>query len=290
MLYELLTGQHPFHDYTSVERLYKHINEPLPEITIIDLHIRDAVNAVIQKATAKDPSQRYEDVLSLAAEFRQAVNAPEDFAMRLTQREHEVLQAIVDGLSNKEIANELFISVATVKTYITQIYRKLGVRSRVQAILRTRELNVLTTGFVHDMPEMISVSKLPEPENPYKGLQAFQAADHRDFFGREDLVQKLIDKMNDDSDTSRFLAVVGPSGSGKSSLVKAGLIPAIWNGRLPGSDRWFTVEMLPGEHPIEELEVALMRVAAKPVSGLNEQLWRDNRGLLRSSAGLQHIP
>jgi energy-coupling factor transporter ATP-binding protein EcfA2 len=80
---------------------------------------------------------------------------------------------------------------------------------------------------------------------------------------------------------ARFLAVVGPSGSGKSSLVKAGLIPALWRGAVPGSDRWFVVEMLPGAHPLDELEVALTRVAVTPSTNLHEQLARDERGLLR---------
>ena len=54
----------------------------------------------------------------------------------------------------------------------------------------------------------------------------------------------------------RFLAVVGPSGSGKSACVKAGLVPALRKGALPGSDEWFITEMVPGAHPLEELELA----------------------------------
>jgi energy-coupling factor transporter ATP-binding protein EcfA2 len=80
---------------------------------------------------------------------------------------------------------------------------------------------------------------------------------------------------------SRFLAVVGPSGSGKSSLVKAGLIPALWRGELPGSERWFIVEMLPGARPLDELEVALIRVATNRTDYLKEQLQRDKHGLQR---------
>ncbi|MBN8640140.1 MAG: WD40 repeat domain-containing protein, partial [Anaerolineae bacterium] len=78
---------------------------------------------------------------------------------------------------------------------------------------------------------------------------------------------------------------MGPSGSGKSSLVKAGVIPALWRGDLPGSERWFVVEMLPGTHPLDELEVALTRVASNQAGNLNEQLKRDSRGLVRT-AGL----
>jgi ABC-type protease/lipase transport system fused ATPase/permease subunit len=46
-------------------------------------------------------------------------------------------------------------------------------------------------------------------------------------------------RVPDEPATGRFLAIVGPSGSGKSSVVKAGLIPALRSGALPGSDKWF---------------------------------------------------
>ena len=48
--------------------------------------------------------------------------------------------------------------------------------------------------------------------------------------------------------------MVGPSGSGKSSLVKAGLIPALWRGGLPDSEKWFIVDMVPGTDAMDELE------------------------------------
>ena len=283
MLYEILVGKHPFHESSAVERLYKHINEPLPELTILDLNIRGAVNEVIQKATQKNPENRYHNVMEFAADFRKAINATDHIATQLTQREYDVLVRIVDGLSNKQIADEMFIAVSTVKTYINQLYRKLGVRSRVQATLRAHELDLLSSGIPQTIPVVASDSYLPEPENPYKGLRAFEAADHLDFFGREKLIEKLLDKMREESAIARFLAVIGPSGSGKSSVVKAGLIPAIWNGRLSGSDRWFTIDMLPDAHPMEELEVALTRISANPISNLDEHLWRDNRGLLRAT-------
>ena len=89
--------------------------------------------------------------------------------------------------------------------------------------------------------------------------------------------------MGETADASRFMAVIGPSGSGKSSLVKAGLIPALWRGDLPGSERWFVVEVLPGARPLDELEVALTRVAAIPAVNLREHLTRDGYGLLRAT-------
>src|SRR5207249_854174 len=81
---------------------------------------------------------------------------------------------------------------------------------------------------------------------------------------------------------SRFLAVVGPSGSGKSSLINSGLIPALRQGAVSGSERWFIAEMLPGTHPLEELEAALLRAAVNPQTTLLGQLGEDDRGLVRA--------
>jgi WD40 repeat protein len=75
--------------------------------------------------------------------------------------------------------------------------------------------------------------------------------------------------------------VVGPSGSGKSSVVRAGLVPAIRRGGLPGSQNWFVIEMFPSAHPIEELALALMRVAVEPPNNLVGPLSLDRHGLLR---------
>jgi WD40 repeat protein/DNA-binding SARP family transcriptional activator len=119
--------------------------------------------------------------------------------------------------------------------------------------------------------------------NPYKGLSAFEEADAADFFGREALAERLVGRLGEAGEFARFLAVVGPSGSGKSSLVKAGLLPALRGGALPGSDKWYIVELLPGSHPFEELEINLLRVATNPALSLAEHLRRDRRGLARAA-------
>ncbi len=69
---------------------------------------------------------------------------------------------------------------------------------------------------------------------PYKGLARFDEQDAPYFFGRERLVGQLVTRCI----ATPLLAVVGPSGSGKSSVVRAGLVPALRSGVLPGSDRW----------------------------------------------------
>jgi len=103
-----------------------------------------------------------------------------------------------------------------------------------------------------------------EPRNPYKGLRAFRYEDAHDFFGRERLVDALVDVLEqhlagaEQQAAARFLAVVGPSGSGKSSVVLAGLLPRLHLDELPGSSRWvYLPPMAPGKHPLEALAATL---------------------------------
>ncbi|MFC5828266.1 BTAD domain-containing putative transcriptional regulator [Nonomuraea insulae] len=93
--------------------------------------------------------------------------------------------------------------------------------------------------------------------NPYKGLRPFTETDAADFFGREALTARLLARLRED----RFLAVVGPSGSGKSSVVRAGLVPALRAGAVTGSEHWYVARMTPGARPWEELQAALRAIA-----------------------------
>lgn len=85
---------------------------------------------------------------------------------------------------------------------------------------------------------------------PYKGLAAFQAEDVSLFFGRSLLVDQLVARLQGHS----TIVVGGPSGSGKSSLLRAGLLPALAQGGLPGSQNWTQRLFSPGAHPLEALE------------------------------------
>jgi WD40 repeat protein len=99
-------------------------------------------------------------------------------------------------------------------------------------------------------------------QNPYRGLRKFTEDDARFFFGRNDAIQSLLNTVQYllETETSQqapdLLAVLGPSGSGKSSLVRAGLIPVLRSGRLSingGSHQWPIKVMLPGPHPLNAL-------------------------------------
>ncbi|MGD9144483.1 MAG: protein kinase [Anaerolineae bacterium] len=210
VLYELLTGAHPFPDEPLATLLVKHLHEPLPPVGVLRPELSPAVDEVIQRATAKNPVQRFPGVLDLANAFRQALTV------------------------------------------------KAGLAEPVVAI------------------------PAAEAANPYKGLRPFYEADAADFFGREALTQRLLARLAEEDGMAHFLAVVGPSGSGKSSVVRAGLIPALRRGALPGSKNWFVIQMLPGAQPLEELETALLRIAINPPESLLRQMREGEHGLLRA--------
>ncbi len=95
---------------------------------------------------------------------------------------------------------------------------------------------------------------------PYKGLSFFDEADADLFVGREALTARLADRVislsaGDTTGSGRFLAIVGASGSGKSSLVRAGLVPALrWDKR---SANWPIHVLTPSAHPLESLAASL---------------------------------
>ena len=103
-----------------------------------------------------------------------------------------------------------------------------------------------------------------EPRNPYKGLRPFTQKDAGDFFGREPVVEKLVEVVKafvteqPASASKRLLTIIGPSGSGKSSVVMAGLLPRLQHGALPGSKEWVYLDpIVPGKHPLEALASTL---------------------------------
>ena len=87
---------------------------------------------------------------------------------------------------------------------------------------------------------------------PFKGLACFEVEDSGVFHGRERLVSEMVARLA----TAPLLGVVGPSGSGKSSLLRAGLLASLLRGALPGSERWPLALLRPGEHPLRALELA----------------------------------
>jgi WD40 repeat protein/serine/threonine protein kinase len=241
VLYMMLTGRKPFTGENISTVISKHLYEPFPHIQDIRPDLPDRLNQVIEKATQKQPTERYSDVITMSLAFRQA-------------------------MVETDTADIAYLDAASFA----------GVNLPTSA--DNTELNTSPT--MLPLADQATQGLFLEPENPYKGLRAFQEADAADFFGRTEQVNALLDRLAEATDDAqaRFLSIVGASGSGKSSIVRAGIIPA-----LRRDERWFVTDMTPSTHPIEELEAALLRVAVNPPASLIQQLTEDERGLARAT-------
>jgi len=106
----------------------------------------------------------------------------------------------------------------------------------------------------------------PKPSCPYPGMVPFSEADGDRFFGRDQEIEELLGKLR----LQRFITVIGPSGSGKSSLVFAGLIPALRQTGLFGSVEWKIHSMRPGEDPPTQLKTLLISDLSNPAQALSQ--------------------
>src|SRR6059058_4897190 len=122
-----------------------------------------------------------------------------------------------------------------------------------------------------------------EITNPFPGLRPFETDEYRLFFGREGQSDELIARLQ----RSHFLAVVGTSGSGKSSLVRAGLLPALRGGMMTeAGSGWRIAIMRPGNDPIGNLAATLAEVcrprrprpSSKPPCDEARWVWLTPRG------------
>jgi hypothetical protein len=130
------------------------------------------------------------------------------------------------------------------------------------------------------------------PRNPYKGLRPFGQEDAYDFFGRDQLVDELVNALEQilvhneqEEATSRMLPVMGESGVGKSSAVLAGLLPRLRLGELMHSHDWLYLEpMRPGERAVHSLAVTLAHhLPGKKVIAVRKEL-EDEKAL-----GFHHL-
>ena len=98
------------------------------------------------------------------------------------------------------------------------------------------------------------------PGCPFRGLASFDVQDAPVFYGRERLVAEMVARLPG----TRLMGIVGPSGSGKSSAMRAGLLAALADGVLPSSESWPLALIRPGEHPLHALERAVAGLPASP--------------------------
>ncbi len=125
---------------------------------------------------------------------------------------------------------------------------------------------------------------LKDEQCPYLGLDAFSSSEHDYFFGRDEVVTDMLHLL----ENGRFLAIVGPSGSGKSSTALAGLLPQLQDGALPNSDQWmYLPPVMPGAVPLDNL-ARIIQTPQTPPHAIIENFIQDRSYLSRQLN--QHAP
>jgi WD40 repeat protein len=126
-----------------------------------------------------------------------------------------------------------------------------------------------------------------ENMQPYRGLESFYQEHARFFFGREALTEWLLNELQlsyGPKETNRFLAIIGASGSGKSSLARAGLVSALKQGAIGDSKNWPIVILRPGQDPLESLAIAIsaeenLRQFIPPIKTIISEFSDDKKAL-----------
>jgi LuxR family maltose regulon positive regulatory protein len=128
-----------FSEPNGLFRIFVYEGDPLAEL--IEVMLKEKIEH------KKDPypkaSRKYlEDILRAIREDRSS-HSDSGLDEPLSEREHEVLENIADGLTNKQIADKLYVSLNTIRTHTKKIFSKLGVHSRTQAIAKAKELGLI---------------------------------------------------------------------------------------------------------------------------------------------------
>ncbi|MBT9310896.1 nSTAND1 domain-containing NTPase [Leptothoe kymatousa] len=198
--------------------------------------------------------QEWVDDLSLTEDWGQCVIA----AAPLSAQSDQFAQSLLDTLQSADA--QLGLPVAA---WIAQLQVHLAGTPLAQASQEILPLSWLsgTKGVIEMLPSQLGRQAGPRSQSldlglcPYLGLRAFAPEQSQYFYGRQGLTEQLIAHVRHNS----ALAVVGASGSGKSSVMQAGLMAQLFQGqRIPGSDQWWIRLFQPGAEPLKALAARLV--------------------------------
>jgi formylglycine-generating enzyme required for sulfatase activity/transcriptional regulator with XRE-family HTH domain/energy-coupling factor transporter ATP-binding protein EcfA2 len=207
--------------------------ETLPEIDLFALWVRTRRHArnLSRKALAAKSNIAYASIRAIEeGQYRPRDGQAEALAKQLHWPPED-----------QELFVELFVAVARRRIPVDA----LPPADRLQANLAAGEPSA-------------AITLLPRPACPYPGMRAFKREEWDGFFGRAQDIQALRDKLA----TAKCAIVIGPSGSGKSSLLQAGLIPMLSGSSAFGGRAWEIVDVRLGQTPLQSLERHLALFAA----------------------------
>ncbi|MGC7101007.1 hypothetical protein ACPZ19_40565 [Amycolatopsis lurida] len=244
-------------------------------------------DAVAEELLARLESSGEEN-LRLREEVGQVLRAVDGVGAALTEsatHAHELHQELVGAIAVLGNDFDEFRWMLTeLKQALAESTRTLGDVQRELLLARTeqREQSDVTHRFLVAVtkvrqwlkPEHHATAPLDDGPCPYPGLASFRAGDAEWFHGRENAVAELLARLAEQLDSPGPLVLVGASGAGKSSLLHAGLLPALADGGLPaaGSADWPRLVLTPGANPIGELAARVATLAGVPAVDVARQL------------------
>jgi WD40 repeat protein/tRNA A-37 threonylcarbamoyl transferase component Bud32 len=245
VLYESLVGQPPFGRDSDLAVVFAHLETEPSAPSALRPELPTALDAVIARALAKEPEQRY-------ASCREFAGA--------------ALAVAVDEASRQLV--DVASRAAAGRSDLSEVEAELA--GKVTDLQLVREQARALSGPA--TPARVATEGIC----PFKGLASFEPVDAEYYFGRERLAAELVARLVG----ARFLGIVGPSGSGKSSVLRAGLLPALAGGVLPGSGGWRRWLLRPGERPLDALRTVLVSGAKDPLAEALDTLPANARLLL----------
>jgi WD40 repeat protein len=261
----------------------------LPEARCKPEEIQDR----LERALAARMEGQDEEAAAIRMGASRLIQSVQGITVALNAAPPELRQALTDGLielgttftefrwiliEQRQLLQEVWQRQADLVMDVRQLTAQVThLRQAQEALPATiKLLLLLQSERASRIPADSAPAFLPEPalalpngRSPYKGLPAYEKADARFFFGREERVAELLHEltqMQERGCRARFMAVVGPSGSGKSSLVQAGLLPALETEtahELLGSQDWHTASFRPSQQPLVSLAEALAGLSIK---------------------------
>src|SRR5215213_6986389 len=245
VLYECLVGQPPFRRDSDLAVVFAHLETEPPAPSAGRPELPVALDGVIARALAKEPDERY----TSCREFARAA-----LAVAVDEASHRLI----------DVASRAAAGRSDLSDVETELTGKV-----IDLQLAREQARALSGPYT---PARVAAEGIC----PFKGLASFEPVDADYFFGRERLVAELVARLVG----AGFLGIVGPSGSGKSSVLRGGLLPALAGGVLPGSGGWRRLLLRPGERPLDELRRVLGSGAKDPLAEALDTLPADARLLL----------
>lgn len=216
MTFKMLTGRLPFHADTPFSLMYKHLDEAPPLAAEYVPSLVPSIDQVLQRSMAKLPEKRYPSTTHFLAALKDAVeNVRAD--VDVVADSDDATALMTDSIALQGMSNAIDVGARGIVNRIREAIRESAGETLTLAKALLDYTNELRQR-ANQQPDLI--------QGPYKALESYDLADNKLFFGRE----AAIDSMLDRAPFSKFTVLHAESGAGKTSLIRAGIMPRLLAG------------------------------------------------------------